>query len=81
MPPNLQLLVHADRQARHTGHVSKHGMRSQRVRQPKTRACIPCHDRKVRCDAADVGVPCTRCTKSDRSACCALMPDLRKAQR
>ncbi|KAH8595050.1 fungal-specific transcription factor domain-containing protein [Bisporella sp. PMI_857] len=24
-------------------------------------ACVPCHDRKVRCDTAVVGTPCTRC--------------------
>ncbi|KAH8704783.1 hypothetical protein BGW36DRAFT_1811 [Talaromyces proteolyticus] len=27
----------------------------------KTRACVPCHERKVRCDAEHVGIPCSRC--------------------
>ncbi|KAL4863690.1 hypothetical protein BDV12DRAFT_201822 [Aspergillus spectabilis] len=27
----------------------------------KVRACVPCHERKVRCDAIEVGTPCTRC--------------------
>ncbi|KAK7178451.1 fungal specific transcription factor domain-containing protein [Paraphaeosphaeria sporulosa] len=31
-------------------------------RQRTSRACETCHARKVRCDAASLGVPCTNCT-------------------
>ncbi|KAJ4319118.1 Transcriptional activator of fatty acid utilization [Neodidymelliopsis sp. IMI 364377] len=31
-------------------------------RQRASRACETCHSRKVRCDAASLGVPCTNCT-------------------
>ncbi|KAF1987473.1 hypothetical protein K402DRAFT_445970 [Aulographum hederae CBS 113979] len=31
-------------------------------RQRASRACETCHARKVRCDAASLGVPCTNCT-------------------
>ncbi|KAG9243410.1 fungal-specific transcription factor domain-containing protein [Calycina marina] len=31
-------------------------------RQRAARACETCHSRKVRCDAASLGVPCTNCT-------------------
>ncbi|KAL2703936.1 hypothetical protein AAEP93_005007 [Penicillium crustosum] len=39
----------------------------------KARACVPCHERKVRCDAADIGLPCTRCINADRSVSCELV--------
>ncbi|PVI04538.1 hypothetical protein DM02DRAFT_668961 [Periconia macrospinosa] len=36
----------------------------------KPRACIPCQKRKVRCDASQVGTPCSRCThKACEEAC------------
>ncbi|KAF2155046.1 hypothetical protein K461DRAFT_107018 [Myriangium duriaei CBS 260.36] len=37
--------------------VSSTGFRRQRA----SRACETCHARKVRCDAASLGVPCTNC--------------------
>ncbi|KAF9889082.1 hypothetical protein FE257_008059 [Aspergillus nanangensis] len=40
----------------------------------KPRACIPCHERKVRCDATEVAIPCTRCINSGRVEVCKLMP-------
>ncbi|EME82837.1 uncharacterized protein MYCFIDRAFT_80434 [Pseudocercospora fijiensis CIRAD86] len=42
-------------------------------------ACVPCHERKVRCDASDVGMPCTRCSERQRSAHCT--PTSRKPRR
>ncbi|KAH7112102.1 fungal-specific transcription factor domain-containing protein [Dendryphion nanum] len=38
----------------------------------KTRACEPCHERKVRCDASRVGTPCTRCIAKDRTTVCVI---------
>ncbi|CAH0050938.1 unnamed protein product [Clonostachys solani] len=43
----------------------------------KPRACVPCHERKVRCDLALSGIPCTRCLNKDRVAEC--MPLSRSA--
>ncbi|KAL2832190.1 hypothetical protein BJY01DRAFT_254008 [Aspergillus pseudoustus] len=40
----------------------------------KVRACVPCHERKVRCDAIEVGTPCTRCVNAERTQSCALVP-------
>ncbi|KAH6884580.1 fungal-specific transcription factor domain-containing protein [Thelonectria olida] len=34
------------------------------------RACINCHQKKVRCDILDKGVPCTSCSTHNRSGCC-----------
>ncbi|KAH7125996.1 fungal-specific transcription factor domain-containing protein [Dactylonectria macrodidyma] len=39
----------------------------------KPRACVPCHERKVRCDLAEVGTPCTRCTVKDRTPHCVVV--------
>jgi transcriptional regulatory protein AMDR len=33
------------------------------------RACISCHQRKIRCDILDKGAPCTSCSTHNRSAC------------
>lgn len=43
---------------------------------PKSRpsACVPCHQRKVRCDAGVTGTPCSRCLSKDRSSECTLVP-------
>ncbi|KAH7272557.1 hypothetical protein NW759_003526 [Fusarium solani] len=47
-------------------------------RQPRTgparrrtngRACIVCHQRKVRCDILEKGIPCSNCQSQDRSNC------------
>lgn len=40
----------------------------------KTRACVPCHERKVRCNAFEAGLPCTRCVNSRRAEACILIP-------
>ncbi|PYH81921.1 hypothetical protein BO82DRAFT_432278 [Aspergillus uvarum CBS 121591] len=39
----------------------------------KPTACVPCHERKVRCDSTVVGIPCTRCTRRDRADSCTLL--------
>ncbi|KAK5653050.1 hypothetical protein OQA88_9336 [Cercophora sp. LCS_1] len=39
---------------------------------PVRAACTVCHARKVRCDAAEVGFPCTACHKASRDADCRL---------
>ncbi|KAL7911545.1 hypothetical protein GGI35DRAFT_443036 [Trichoderma velutinum] len=31
------------------------------------KACLPCHQKKLKCDAAQVGLPCTRCKAQDLS--------------
>ncbi|KAL6818122.1 hypothetical protein GGI42DRAFT_637 [Trichoderma sp. SZMC 28013] len=31
------------------------------------KACLPCHQKKLKCDAARVGLPCTRCKAQDPS--------------
>ncbi|KAK3313101.1 putative fungal-specific transcription factor [Apodospora peruviana] len=33
-------------------------------------ACTICHQRKVRCDAHDVGIPCTNCRSASRADAC-----------
>jgi len=40
----------------------------------RSRACVPCHERKVRCNAGHVGLPCTRCIKTGRTGQCGLVP-------
>ncbi|CAI6337668.1 unnamed protein product [Periconia digitata] len=45
----------------------------------KTRACVPCHTRKVRCDASQVGTPCSRCV--DRACVEACVPSPRPQKR
>lgn len=39
----------------------------------KPQACVPCHRRKVRCDASRRGTPCTRCIDKNRSSDCVLV--------
>ena len=43
----------------------------------KSRACVPCHERKVRCNASLAGLPCNRCIESGRIGQCRLvsLPD------
>jgi len=40
----------------------------------KTRACVPCHERKVKCNATQSGLPCTRCIVQCRVEECILVP-------
>ncbi|KAF3233752.1 Transcriptional activator of fatty acid utilization, variant 2 [Orbilia oligospora] len=47
----------ATHSAPHQNSTSHSGFRRQRA----SRACETCHARKVRCDAASLGVPCTNC--------------------
>lgn len=42
----------------------------------KVKACIPCHERKVRCDAAIVGIPCSRCAGNSRTHICVMLQAL-----
>ncbi|QGI85672.1 hypothetical protein CEK25_012401 [Fusarium fujikuroi] len=39
----------------------------------KPRACSHCHLRKVRCDAWQVGLPCTRCRRRQQDSTCVLV--------
>jgi hypothetical protein len=39
----------------------------------KSRACVHCHIRKVRCNAWEVGVPCTRCKRRNQTSTCVLV--------
>ncbi|KAF2655994.1 hypothetical protein K491DRAFT_692489 [Lophiostoma macrostomum CBS 122681] len=52
-------------------------MAKKQLKGKKPRACVPCHERKVRCDATDVGTPCSRCIKKDRVEVCQLVPNPR----
>lgn len=47
----------------------------------KSKACVPCHERKVRCNATRVGLPCTRCVKRNETQCCAWLISPEKAAR
>ncbi|KAF4236386.1 hypothetical protein CNMCM6805_005869 [Aspergillus fumigatiaffinis] len=42
----------------------------------RVRACVPCHERKVRCDAVKVGTPCTRCVDNGRTQGCVMLNGL-----
>ncbi|KAJ5580850.1 hypothetical protein N7450_007151 [Penicillium hetheringtonii] len=44
-----------------TVRAGPHGQPVSFRRQRASRACETCHSRKVRCDAASLGVPCTNC--------------------
>lgn len=46
------------------------------VRLRASRACQTCSLRKVRCDATEVGIPCSRC-RVDQSTNCVLLPSKR----
>ncbi|ODA78490.1 hypothetical protein RJ55_05871 [Drechmeria coniospora] len=48
-------------------------------RQRASRACETCHARKVRCDAASLGVPCTNCV-AFQIECRIPTPKRKKAQ-
>ena len=39
----------------------------------KSRACLHCHVRKVRCNAWEVGIPCTRCCRRNEASTCVLV--------
>lgn len=39
----------------------------------KATACVPCHERKVRCDSGDRGTPCSRCVSKGRIQHCVLV--------
>ncbi|KAK6000528.1 hypothetical protein QM012_003774 [Aureobasidium pullulans] len=52
---------HAQHQASPTGTSQQGGSATSFRRQRASRACETCHARKVRCDAASLGVPCTNC--------------------
>ncbi|CAO2656679.1 Nn.00g054820.m01.CDS01 [Neocucurbitaria sp. VM-36] len=47
-----------------------------RVRTRAPRACTQCSQRKVLCDGAEIGIPCSRC-RADRSAECIFLPSRR----
>ncbi|KIW45076.1 uncharacterized protein PV06_03493 [Exophiala oligosperma] len=42
------------------------------IRRP--RACIPCHERKVKCNASFTGLPCSRCIQHGRVVACEWVP-------
>ncbi|KAG9999300.1 hypothetical protein KCU72_g18564, partial [Aureobasidium melanogenum] len=52
---------HAQNQASPTATSQQGGSGTSFRRQRASRACETCHARKVRCDAASLGVPCTNC--------------------
>ncbi|USP77404.1 uncharacterized protein yc1106_04678 [Curvularia clavata] len=54
-PPSAASQAQAQSASTGPGHAS---FRRQRA----SRACETCHARKVRCDAASLGIPCTNCT-------------------
>ncbi|KAF9895313.1 hypothetical protein FE257_000217 [Aspergillus nanangensis] len=39
----------------------------------KPTACVPCHERKVRCDLVATDIPCTRCITKGRVNACTLL--------
>lgn len=43
----------------------------------RPRACVHCHVRKVRCNAWQVGTPCTRCRRRNEANTCVLAETLR----
>jgi len=55
--------------------MSEEGERGP-VRLRASRACQTCSVRKVRCDATEVGIPCSRC-RVDQSPNCLLLPSKR----
>ena len=51
--------------------TSTSGAKAGRV--PKTnKSCVPCRARKVKCDAARVGIPCNTCISRDHAEDCVL---------
>ncbi|KAH0412917.1 hypothetical protein KCU90_g17255, partial [Aureobasidium melanogenum] len=52
---------HAQHQASPTASSQQGASGTSFRRQRASRACETCHARKVRCDAASLGVPCTNC--------------------
>ncbi|KAF3200964.1 Transcriptional activator of fatty acid utilization [Orbilia oligospora] len=56
-PPTTSSNLQGSAQFATTQSTSHSGFRRQRA----SRACETCHARKVRCDAASLGVPCTNC--------------------
>ncbi|KAF2687386.1 hypothetical protein K458DRAFT_415639 [Lentithecium fluviatile CBS 122367] len=55
---------------------SDHTATKSRVRIRAPRACTQCSQRKVLCDGAEYGVPCSRC-RADRTAECIFLPSRR----
>jgi len=53
-----------------------HDNEKARVRSRASRACQTCSQRKVRCDATEVGLPCSRC-RVDKSPNCILVASRR----
>ncbi|EER43125.1 acetamidase regulatory protein [Histoplasma capsulatum var. duboisii H88] len=39
------------------------------LKRKRPAACVHCHQRKVRCDARNVGIPCSNCRSSGKSDC------------
>ncbi|PIB00684.1 Cutinase transcription factor 1 beta [Cercospora beticola] len=44
----------------------------------RSEACWPCRERKVKCDADTTGIPCARCSSSDRTNECFVPPRQRR---
>lgn len=64
-----------------TAEHAHHNRIEMALTEPPTRrpnACVPCHERKVRCDAGAVGTPCSRCTAKGRTSSCTLLPSRRQ---
>ncbi|KAL6154798.1 Cutinase transcription factor 1 alpha [Exserohilum turcicum] len=57
-PPSASSQAHAQSAAAAAQAPGHGSFRRQRA----SRACETCHARKVRCDAASLGIPCTNCT-------------------
>src|ERR1700733_8524699 len=55
-------------------HSSTNGDPSQRANKAKRKraafACKPCNSRRLKCDAVESGLPCTRCRSLGREADC-----------
>ncbi|CAG7566052.1 unnamed protein product [Fusarium equiseti] len=43
-----------------------------------SKACVPCRARKIKCDAATVGVPCSSCVSRETSGDCVLLARKRR---
>src|SRR5271170_3115306 len=60
---------------------STNGDPSQRANKPKRKraafACKPCNSRRLKCDAVERGLPCTRCRALAREADCELQQSRR----
>jgi len=62
-----------------TANMSETTMRPSKFRRQRAaRACETCNKRKVRCDAASLGIPCTNCVAFD---CECIIPQQRRKRR